>query len=107
MEQTCSCGARLSGPYDAGYNLGWNDARAGKRTHRRLRLGYSRAASLAEARLGYAHGRLDGVGRAVDWWPAYAHGAHFFVRENGTLTSGAGRKSKSDSGGRYARNGAV
>lgn len=76
MEQTCSCGSRLSEPYDAGYNLGWNDARAGRRSRRRLRLGY-RADSLAEAALGYAHGRIDGVGRNVDWWPAYAHGAHF------------------------------
>jgi hypothetical protein len=50
--------------YDRGYLTGWHDVRRG--IVRRLRV--------ADFRLGYRQGRIDGEGRETDWWPALRAG---------------------------------
>jgi hypothetical protein len=69
-----------SEPYDVGYIIGWYKARLG--LHATLyqgagrRFAYRDPDSVREARLGHAHGQLDGQGRATPWWPTFARGTN-------------------------------
>jgi hypothetical protein len=70
--------------YDVGYIVGWYKARMG--AHGAMfqgsgrRFGYRDADSIREARLGHAHGLLDGQGREGPWWPDYARGTNGMER---------------------------
>lgn len=74
--------------YDRGYLTGWHDIRRGI-VRRRPRGLLRDPERIAEFRVGYRHGRIDGKGRDMDWWPDFARGGNKRVSAGLSASSAA------------------